>query len=102
MTEYVAPLRDMRFVMFELFDADALWAKFPGTAETNRELAEAVLEESAKISSGVIAPSLRTPVSASAYKLPLNTTMPMNSSQPAAFAGLSAATCALTVALVFT
>ncbi|HEY3698935.1 MAG TPA: acyl-CoA dehydrogenase C-terminal domain-containing protein [Spongiibacteraceae bacterium] len=56
MTDYTAPLRDMRFVLFELFDAEALWAKSPGTAEVNRELAEAVLEESAKISSEVLAP----------------------------------------------
>ena len=60
MTDYAAPLRDMRFVMFELFDAEALWAKFPGTAETTRELAEAVLEESAKISGEVIAPLNRS------------------------------------------
>ncbi len=60
MTEYVAPLRDMRFVLFELFNAEALWAKLPGTAEATRELAEAVLEESAKISSEVIAPINRS------------------------------------------
>ena len=60
MTDYAAPLRDMRFVMFELFDAEALWAKYPGTAEATRELADAVLEESAKISSQVIAPLNRS------------------------------------------
>ena len=60
MTDYAAPLRDMRFVMFELFDAEALWAKYPGTAEATRELADAVLEESAKISGEVIAPLNRS------------------------------------------
>ncbi|HET8711034.1 MAG TPA: acyl-CoA dehydrogenase N-terminal domain-containing protein, partial [Spongiibacteraceae bacterium] len=60
MADYAAPLRDMHFVLFEMFDAETLWARFPGTAEANRELAAAVLEESAKICSEVIAPLNRT------------------------------------------
>jgi alkylation response protein AidB-like acyl-CoA dehydrogenase len=56
MPAYTAPLRDMRFVLFEVFDAEALWARLPATAEVNRELADAVLEESAKISADLIAP----------------------------------------------
>ena len=56
MPAYVAPLRDMRFVLFEVFDAEALWGRLPATAEVNRELADAVLEGSAKISSELIAP----------------------------------------------
>jgi len=56
MPDYSAPLRDMRFVLFELFDAEALWARYPRTAEVTRELADAVLEESAKIAGEVLAP----------------------------------------------
>lgn len=56
MPDYAAPLRDMRFVLFEMFDAETLWARYPRTAETTRELADAVLEESAKIASEVLAP----------------------------------------------
>ena len=56
MPDYAAPLRDMRFVLFEMFDAEALWARYPRTAEVTRELADAVLEESAKIASEVLAP----------------------------------------------
>jgi alkylation response protein AidB-like acyl-CoA dehydrogenase len=56
MPAYTAPLRDMRFVLFEVFDAESLWARLPATAEVNRELADAVLEGSAKISADLIAP----------------------------------------------
>jgi alkylation response protein AidB-like acyl-CoA dehydrogenase len=56
MPNYVAPLRDMRFVLFELFAAEALWASLPATAEVTRELADAVLEESAKICGELLAP----------------------------------------------
>lgn len=56
MPTYTAPLRDMRFVLFEVFDAESLWARLPATAEVNRELADAVLEESAKIAADLIAP----------------------------------------------
>ncbi|MDB6061293.1 MAG: acyl-CoA dehydrogenase [Verrucomicrobiaceae bacterium] len=56
MPNYAAPLRDMRFVLFELFNAEALWASLPKTADVTRELADAVLEESAKICGELIAP----------------------------------------------
>ncbi|HSB96909.1 MAG TPA: acyl-CoA dehydrogenase family protein, partial [Spongiibacteraceae bacterium] len=56
MPTYSAPLRDMRFVLFEVFGAEALWARLPATAEVNRELADAVLEESAKMAGELIAP----------------------------------------------
>ena len=56
MSTYSAPLRDMRFVLFEVFAAESLWARLPATAEVNRELADAILEESAKIAGDLIAP----------------------------------------------
>ena len=29
MSEYLAPLRDMRFVLFEVFDGASLWSQWP-------------------------------------------------------------------------
>jgi len=56
MPEYKAPLRDMQFVLHEVFKAEQLWQSLPGTEEVNRELADAILEESAKINENLIAP----------------------------------------------
>ena len=56
MPEYKAPLRDMQFVLHEVFNAEQLWQSLPGTEEINRELADAILEESAKINENLIAP----------------------------------------------
>jgi len=57
MADYQAPLRDMRFVLNEVFDAPALWASLPKVAENvDPETADAILEEAGKISGGVLAP----------------------------------------------
>jgi len=57
MADYQAPLREMRFILNEVFDAPALWASLPGVAENlDPETADAILEEAAKITSGVLAP----------------------------------------------
>ena len=56
MAEYNAPLRDMRFVMYELFDAESQWAQWQSSCPIDRETVDAVLEESAKLASKVIAP----------------------------------------------
>ncbi|MDN6320298.1 MAG: acyl-CoA dehydrogenase C-terminal domain-containing protein [Marinobacter sp.] len=57
MADYQAPLRDMRFVLNEVFDAPALWASLPKVAENvDPETADAILEEAGKITSGVLAP----------------------------------------------
>ncbi|NMM02712.1 acyl-CoA dehydrogenase [Paraburkholderia sp. RP-4-7] len=55
MSIYIAPLRDMRFVMTELAGLNELSA-LPGFEEVNPELAEAVLEEAAKLATEVLAP----------------------------------------------
>ncbi len=60
MQDYRPPLRDMRFVLFELMQAETTWASLPATSEVNRELADAVLEESGRISAELIAPLLRS------------------------------------------
>ncbi|MCL6414931.1 acyl-CoA dehydrogenase C-terminal domain-containing protein [Aestuariirhabdus sp. Z084] len=57
MAEYKAPLRDIRFVMNEVFEADKLWASMPALQETvDAETADAILEEAAKLVGGMIAP----------------------------------------------
>ncbi len=57
MADYQAPLRDMRFVLNEVFDALSLWASLPKIAENvDPDTADAILEEAGKITSGVLAP----------------------------------------------
>ncbi|WP_027896185.1 acyl-CoA dehydrogenase C-terminal domain-containing protein [Zestomonas thermotolerans] len=61
MADYKAPLRDMRFVLNEVFDVAKLWAELPALAETvDAETAAAVLEEAGKIIGGTIAPLNRS------------------------------------------
>jgi len=61
MPEFNAPLRDMRFVLHEVFDAPALWARLPALAETvDAETADAILEEAAKVTGQLIAPLNRS------------------------------------------
>lgn len=57
MPEYKAPLRDMRFVLNEVFEADKLWASLAGLqGAVDMETAEAILDECGKIASQVLAP----------------------------------------------
>ena len=57
MADYHAPLRDMRFVMFEVFDGASSWTQWPATQElVDQETADAILEESAKLASRTLAP----------------------------------------------
>ncbi|MDZ5737027.1 acyl-CoA dehydrogenase C-terminal domain-containing protein [Pseudomonas asiatica] len=61
MPEYNAPLRDMRFLLTEVFDAPALWQRLPALAERiDADIADAVLEEAAKISRELVAPLNRS------------------------------------------
>jgi acyl-CoA dehydrogenase len=55
MSEYVAPLQDMQFVLRELAGLDAV-AALPGHEEVNEELASAILEEAGKFAGGVLSP----------------------------------------------
>ncbi len=57
MPTYSAPLRDMRFVLKDVFKIDELWASLPGLeGAVDMETADAILEEAGKISAEVIAP----------------------------------------------
>ena len=61
MAEYKAPLRDMRFIMYDVFNAAEQWSQWPAVNETvDRETADAILEEAAKLASRTIAPLNRS------------------------------------------
>ena len=55
MTDYIAPLRDMQFVLKELAGIDRV-AQLPGYEEATADMVDAILEEAAKFAGGVLAP----------------------------------------------
>ncbi len=55
MTEYVAPIAEMEFVLNELADLDAI-ATLPGYEQATPDLVSAILEEAAKLAAEVLAP----------------------------------------------
>ena len=55
MSDYVAPLKDMQFVLKELAGLDEI-TKLPGCEEVSVELVEQILEESGKFCAEVLAP----------------------------------------------
>ena len=57
MADYRVPLKDMSFLLFDVFKADDMWAQLPKLAESvDKETAEAILQECAKIAEQEIAP----------------------------------------------
>ncbi len=56
MAVYKAPLRDMQFVLNEVFGAEARWASMPATHEVTADLAAAILGEAAKLAENVLLP----------------------------------------------
>ena len=55
MSDYVAPLKDMQFVLKELAGLDQV-AKLPGCEDASAELVDQILEESGKFCAEVLAP----------------------------------------------
>lgn len=55
MSEYVAPLRDMRFVMQELAGLDQV-VSLPGCEEASSDVVDAILEEAARFAGEVLSP----------------------------------------------
>ena len=55
MSNYTAPLKDMMFVLTELAGLDKV-AALPGYEEASLDVVEAILDESAKFTGGVLAP----------------------------------------------
>jgi len=56
MPDYQAPLRDLRFVMDEMFDYPAHYARLPGGEEASPDIVAAILEEGARFSREVLLP----------------------------------------------
>ena len=60
MAEYKVPLKDMSFLLYEVFQADKMWQELPKLAEqVDKDTAEAILQECAKIAEQEIAPISR-------------------------------------------
>ncbi|MEK9724150.1 MAG: acyl-CoA dehydrogenase N-terminal domain-containing protein, partial [Rhodospirillaceae bacterium] len=55
MSEFQAPLDDMRFVINDLVGLDRV-TTLPGCEEATADLVDAILEEAAKLGAGVLAP----------------------------------------------
>jgi len=60
MAVYKAPLRDMQFVLNEVFNAEARWASMPATRDVTPDLADAILGEAAKLAENVLFPLNRS------------------------------------------
>ncbi|MYM62111.1 acyl-CoA dehydrogenase C-terminal domain-containing protein [Pseudomaricurvus sp. HS19] len=56
MTDYKAPLRDTQFTLFELLDYEQHWQSLPSYGDTGADIANAILEESAKFCENVLGP----------------------------------------------
>ena len=55
MSTYKAPLDDLRFALYDVLGAEALFARL-GHADANRDLVDAVLDEAARFTETVLAP----------------------------------------------
>ena len=56
MTGYRAPIADMKFLLRDVFKAEALFAAMPETEEVTDDLIDAILEEMGKIAEGLLSP----------------------------------------------
>ena len=55
MSAYRAPLNDIRFALYDVLGAEALFARL-GYSDATRDILDAVLEEAARFSETVLAP----------------------------------------------
>ncbi len=60
MTTYAVPLREMRFVLHDVFGAADVLTALPGFSDATADLMDAVLDECAKLCEGVLLPLNRT------------------------------------------
>ena len=60
MSKYEAPLRDIRFVLFDVLGVEREFARLPALAQATRDLLDAVLEEAARFTGQVLAPLNRS------------------------------------------
>lgn len=59
MSDYIAPLEDIRFVLYDVFQVHKLWETFPQCSELDSDTANAILEEAGKLCRDVFAPMNR-------------------------------------------
>ena len=55
MNRYTAPVRDMKFALYDVIEADKLYASL-GIEHAQRDLLDAVMDEAAKFTQTVLAP----------------------------------------------
>ena len=60
MPTYQAPLQDMEFLLFDVFDAQAVWDRWPQLGGLDQATARAMLAEAGKLAAGTIAPLNRS------------------------------------------
>jgi alkylation response protein AidB-like acyl-CoA dehydrogenase len=60
MSKYEAPLRDIRFVLYDVLGAEREFARLPALAMATRDLVDAVLDEAARFTAQVLAPLNRS------------------------------------------
>ena len=60
MPHYKAPIDELDFIVFDVFDAESLWTSMPPFAGVNRELARAVLDAAAKLAENEFFPLNQT------------------------------------------
>jgi alkylation response protein AidB-like acyl-CoA dehydrogenase len=60
MAQYIAPIRDMQFVLHEMLNVESVFKQLPEHTDTNRELVDQVLEEGGKFCSEVLFPINRS------------------------------------------
>ncbi|UXI69405.1 acyl-CoA dehydrogenase C-terminal domain-containing protein [Tahibacter amnicola] len=60
MSKYAAPLKDMRFALYDVLGVEALFARLPGGDSATRDLVDAVLDEAARFTGQVLAPLNQT------------------------------------------
>lgn len=56
MADFKLPVRDMQFVLFDLFDFEGHCKSFPALSETSADVVSAIIEELAKFCENVLAP----------------------------------------------
>lgn len=56
MATYRAPLRDIQFLLNNVFNVEQLFASMPDTAEVTDDLISAIVEEAGKIAEGLLSP----------------------------------------------
>ncbi len=60
MSRYTAPLREMRFVLFDVLQAEQVFAGLDNSGHASRDLIDAVLDEGARFNEQVLAPLNKT------------------------------------------